>query len=57
MAGEIFEDGEISGIAVAAFLALELAGITPGTLDPPGGEIVRDSDGEPTGVLHEKAGS
>ncbi len=36
--------------------ALDLAGITSDTPDPPGGHIERDSDtGEPTGVLHETA--
>ncbi|MBN6038864.1 amidohydrolase [Amycolatopsis sp. 195334CR] len=36
--------------------ALELAGITAATPDPAGGEIVRDRDGAPTGVLLEAAG-
>ena len=31
--------------------ALELAGITKDTLDPPGGRILRDEQGNPTGVL------
>jgi predicted amidohydrolase YtcJ len=31
--------------------ALELAGAGPGTPDPPGGEIPRDPDGSPSGVL------
>lgn len=35
--------------------ALELAGIDRNTLDPDGGEIQKDSDGEPTGVLIENA--
>lgn len=35
--------------------ALELAGIGVGTADPPGGEIVRDADGAPTGLLRETA--
>ena len=36
--------------------ALELAGITAQTPDPPGGEIVRDpGSGEPTGMLLERA--
>ncbi|MGD8903417.1 MAG: amidohydrolase [Anaerolineae bacterium] len=35
--------------------ALELAGITAATKDPPGGEIVRDERGEPTGILLETA--
>jgi predicted amidohydrolase YtcJ len=36
-------------------MALRLAGVTRGTKDPPGGEIVRDGEGEPTGVLKENA--
>jgi predicted amidohydrolase YtcJ len=35
--------------------ALQLAGITRATLDPSGGRIVRDGNGEPTGVLLERA--
>ena len=36
---------------LANSLALELAGIGPSTPDPEGGEIVRDRDGHPTGIL------
>jgi len=42
----------------AAFVngrALELAGITGSTPNPPGGEIVKDANGEPTGMLRETA--
>ncbi len=35
--------------------ALELAGITRDTPDPPGGRILRRSDGSPTGVLIDRA--
>ncbi|WP_297817620.1 amidohydrolase [uncultured Paraglaciecola sp.] len=35
--------------------ALEIAGITRDTLDPPGGKIVRDKKGNPTGVLIDNA--
>lgn len=36
-------------------LALQMAGITQATPDPDGGEIVRDSAGQPTGILLETA--
>ena len=42
-------------IAAANSLALQLACITAETSDPPGGVIVRDEQGEPTGVLQETA--
>lgn len=35
--------------------ALELAGVTPDTLDPPDGRIERDPSGAPQGTLHEGA--
>ncbi len=35
--------------------ALEIAGITPETDNPPGGEIIKDADGVPTGVLVDTA--
>jgi len=42
-------------MAVANSLALKLAGVTAATKDPPGGEIVRDARGEPTGLLKDAA--
>lgn len=42
-------------LAVLSSKALELAGITKDTADPPGGVIDRDSYGDPTGVLRESA--
>jgi hypothetical protein len=44
-------------IGLANSLALKLAGITPKTPDPPGGQIVRDKNGNPTGVLKDAAQS
>ena len=43
-------------IKVVNSLALESSGITRETPDPLGGTIVRDDDGNPTGVLRETAG-
>lgn len=42
-------------IIVANSMALRLAGIDRNTPDPVGGEIERDAQGEPTGVLRETA--
>lgn len=42
-------------MALANSLTLRLAGVTRQTLDPPGGLIVRDRNGEPTGVLKDAA--
>ena len=41
--------------AFANALAMELAGIDRNTPDPPGGAIIRDTDGNPTGALRETA--
>ncbi len=46
------QDGHM---ALCNSLALRLAGITRETPDPPGGSIVRDASGEPTGVLKDAA--
>lgn len=42
-------------MGLANSLALKLAGITKETKDPEGGVIVRDSNGEPTGILKDAA--
>jgi hypothetical protein len=42
-------------LGLANGIALQLAGITSETPDPPGGTIVRDIDGEPTGILKDAA--
>lgn len=42
-------------VVAANSLALDRAGIDENTPDPPGGRLERDSDGRPTGVLHEEA--
>jgi predicted amidohydrolase YtcJ len=42
-------------IAVASSSALKAAGIDRNTKNPPGGEIDRDKNGEPTGILRESA--
>jgi len=42
-------------MALANSYALKLAGITSQTPDPPGGQIVRDKQGNPTGILKDAA--
>jgi predicted amidohydrolase YtcJ len=44
-------------MCLANSLALKLAGVTKETKDPPGGVIVRDRNGEPTGVVKDGAES
>ncbi len=41
--------------ALANSLALKMAGVTAETQDPPGGVIVRDAQGNPTGLLRDSA--
>ncbi len=42
-------------MCLANSAALRLAGVTAKTLDPPGGTIVRDAQGNPTGILKDAA--
>lgn len=42
-------------VVAASSAALAAAGIDATTADPPGGRIERDQDGQPTGILHERA--
>jgi len=42
-------------MSLANSVALRLAGVTAGTPDPPGGVIVRDAKGNPTGILKDAA--
>lgn len=42
-------------MALANALAMKLAGLDRNTKDPPGGEIVRDQQGNPTGILKDQA--
>jgi predicted amidohydrolase YtcJ len=51
----VFVDRYDGHMALANGVALKLAGITRATKAPPGGEIVRDAAGEPTGVLKDAA--
>lgn len=44
-------------MALANAVAMKLAGLDRNTTDVPGGEIVRDKDGNPTGVLKDHATS
>jgi hypothetical protein len=51
----VFVDRYDGHMALANGVALRLAGVTRETQAPPGGEIVRDAAGEPTGVLKDAA--
>lgn len=51
----VFLDSSMAHAAWANSEALRRAGITRATPDPPGGEIVRGPDGEPTGWLKEES--
>jgi len=42
-------------MAMANALAMKLAGVTRATKDPPGGTIVRDAQGHPTGLMKDAA--
>jgi predicted amidohydrolase YtcJ len=42
-------------MALANSIALKLAGVTAKTPNPPGGEIVHDAKGDPTGILKDAA--
>ena len=53
----VFISKETGHLYVVNSRALELAGITKDTPDPPGGSIDRDVSGIPTGLLYETAGS
>ena len=44
-------------MVLANSVALKMGGVTRDTPDPPGGTIVRDANGEPTGVLKDAAQS
>lgn len=49
----VYLTGKSVHVAWANSAALQAAGITAATPDPEGGEIVRDADGDPTGILLE----
>jgi predicted amidohydrolase YtcJ len=53
----VFISKETGHLYVVNSKALELAGITKDTPEPPGGSIDRDISGIPTGLLYETAGS
>ncbi len=48
--------GRLDGhMALANSKALELAGITANTMDPAGGIVIKDGNGNPTGILKDEA--
>jgi len=51
----VFVDRLDGHMALANTFVLKLAKITRDTADPPGGQIVRDGKGEPTGLLRDAA--
>ncbi len=51
----VFLDRYDGHMAMANSVALRMAGITAQTPDPPGGVIVRDENGDPTGALKDSA--
>jgi predicted amidohydrolase YtcJ len=51
----VFVDRYDGHMALANSVALKLAGVTRDTEAAPGGEIVRDATGEPTGILKDAA--
>jgi hypothetical protein len=53
----VFISKETGHLYVVNSMALDLAGITKVTPDPPGGKIDRTEDGEATGLLYETAGN
>jgi len=51
----VFLEHHDGHMALANSVALRLAGVTAQTPDPPGGTIVRDAEGNPTGALKDAA--
>jgi predicted amidohydrolase YtcJ len=51
----VFVDRYDGHLCLANSAALKLAGVTAKTVDPPGGKVVRDAQGNPTGILKDAA--